>query len=173
MPAALAPYAPYLATAAIGWAYYRRIRRSFGRQRWQPVRTTIRLALVSVALVGLIVAAAFLPHVVPGIAIGAAAGVVLGGFALRHTHAEWRDGQGWYTPNPWIGGALTLLLLGRLAWRYANGAFSGAAAQTAQQASPLTLGIAAALVSYSLVNGAGLLLRMRRLSMQANPSALQ
>ena len=34
MPAALAPYAPYLATAAIGWAYYRRIRRSFGRQRW-------------------------------------------------------------------------------------------------------------------------------------------
>ncbi|MBP3983226.1 hypothetical protein J5837_02220 [Pseudoxanthomonas helianthi] len=173
MPAALAPYAPYLATAAIGWAYYRRIRRSFGRQRWQPVRTTIRLALVSVALVGLIVAAAFLPHVVSGIAIGVAAGVVLGGFALRHTHAEWRDGQGWYTPNPWIGGALTLLLLGRLAWRYANGAFSGAAAQTAQQASPLTLGIAAALVSYSLVNGAGLLLRMRRLSMQVNPSALQ
>ncbi len=173
MPAALAPYAPYLATAAIGWAYYRRIRRSFGRQRWQPVRTTLRLALVSVALVGLIVAASFLPHVVPGIAMGAAAGVALGVFALRHTQAEWSDGQGWYTPNPWIGGALTLLLLGRLAWRYANGAFSGAAAQTAQQASPLTLGIAAALVAYSLVNGAGLLWRMRRLSMQANPSVIR
>ena len=47
--AALPALAPYLATAGIGWLYYRRIRRSFGRQRWQPRRTIARLLLVSVA----------------------------------------------------------------------------------------------------------------------------
>ena len=173
MSAAIAPYAPYLATAVLGWAYYRRIRRTFGRQRWQPVRTGVRLALVCLALAALVFAVMFLPHVAPGIAVGAAAGVVLAAFALRHTHAEWIDGQGWYTPNPWIGGALTVLLLGRLAWRYTHGVFSGGAAQTAQQASPLTLGIAAALVAYALVNGAGLFWRMHRLSMRSNPSVAQ
>lgn len=171
MPAALAPAVPYLAVAAIGWAYYRRIRRSFGRQRWQPRRTGARLALVAVALAGLAMAAVFLPHVGIGVAAGAAVGAALGVFALRHTHAEWVDGQGWYTPNPWIGGALTVLLLGRLAWRYANGAFSGAAAQTAQQASPLTLGIAATLVAYSLVQGIGLFRRMHRLRASHGGSA--
>ena len=163
MPAALAPAVPYLAVAAIGWAYYRRIRRSFGRQRWQPRRTGARLALVAVALAGLAMAAAFLPHVGIGVATGAVVGAALGVLALRHTHAEWVDGQGWYTPNPWIGGALTVLLLGRLAWRYTHGVFSGAAAQTVQQASPLTLGIAATLVVYSLVQGIGLFLRMHAL----------
>ncbi len=163
MPAALAPAVPYLAVAAIGWAYYRRIRRSFGRQRWQPRRTGARLALVAVALAGLAMAAAFLPHVGIGVATGAVVGAALGVLALRHTHAEWVDGQGWYTPNPWIGGALTILLLGRLAWRYTHGVFSGAAAQTVQQASPLTLGIAATLVVYSLVQGIGLFLRMHAL----------
>ena len=34
--------------------------------------------------------------------------------SLRHTHTEWADGNGWYTPNPWIGGALSAVLLGRL-----------------------------------------------------------
>ena len=39
MPAALAPITPYLAVAALAWAYYRRIRRNFGRQRWRPLRS--------------------------------------------------------------------------------------------------------------------------------------
>ena len=64
-----------------------------------------------------------------------------------------------------------MLLLGRLAWRYANGAFSGAAAQTAQQASQLTLGIAATLVAYSLVQGIGLFQRMHQLRVAQGGSA--
>ncbi|MFT3761625.1 MAG: hypothetical protein QM761_03235 [Pseudoxanthomonas sp.] len=165
MPAhSIAPMTPYLATAGIAWLYYRRIRRHFGRQEWRPIRTAVRIALLSLVAAMLALAAIFLPHVAWGMAGGGVAGAALGLLSLRHTHAEWADGRGWYTPNPWIGGALSVLLVGRLAWRWSQGAFSSGAGQTLQQASPLTLAIAAALVAYSLVNGVGLLLRMRRLA---------
>lgn len=160
----LAPMTPYLATAGIAWLYYRRIRRSFGRQQWKPRRTLVRLAIVSLVACFLLLGAAFLPRVAPGMAAGAAAGVALGLFSLRHTHAEWVDGRGWYTPNPWIGGALSVLLVGRLAWRWSHGAFASGTAPAMQQASPLTMSIAAALIAYALANGIGLMLRMRRLA---------
>jgi hypothetical protein len=164
MPTAVLPaLTPYLATAGIGWLYYRRIRRSFGRQPWQPKRTIARLVLVTLVAASLICAAVFLPHVGAGIGIGAVVGGALGVFALKHTHAQVTDGQRFYTPNPWIGGGLSLLLLGRLAWRWSQGALTGGSAQVVQQASPLTLGIAATLIAYSLVYTSGLLLHMRKL----------
>ena len=162
--AALPALTPYLATAGIGWLYYRRIRRSFGRQSWQPRRTIARLVLVSVVALALASAAVFLPHVGLGIGVGAAAGAALGVLALKHTHAQVIDGQRYYTPNSWIGGGLSLLLLGRLAWRWSQGMFSSGSAQAAQQASPLTMGIAATLIAYSLVYSIGLLMRMRQLA---------
>lgn len=164
---ALPALMPYLATAGIGWIYYRRIRRSFGRQVWQPKRTAFRTLLLALASAGLAAAAIFLPRAGWGIAAGAVAGAALGWFALRHTHAEIVDGRGFYTPNPWIGGALSLLLIGRLAWRWSQGAFADGAVQTAQHASPLTLAFAGALVAYFLVNNIGLMLRMRALGRPA------
>ncbi|GAB2493340.1 hypothetical protein GCM10027084_02750 [Pseudoxanthomonas sangjuensis] len=168
MPApAFAPIAPYLAMAGIAWVFYRRIRRNFGRQPWRHARTVARLVLVAVASAFVCLAAAFVPHVAVGIGLGAAAGVALGLLSLRHTHAEWVDGGGFYTPNPWIGGALTALLVARLAWRWTHGAFAGGAAQGMQQASPLTMSMAAALLAYSLVYNIGLLVRMRALAAAA------
>ncbi|MEP6633560.1 MAG: hypothetical protein ABJA62_05060 [Luteimonas sp.] len=161
-PLAMPVLTPYLAMAGIGWIYYRRIRRSFGRQIWQPRRTTLRLVLLGVVSFGLIATAVFLPHAAWGIAGGGAVGALLGALALRHTHAEIVDGTRYYTPNPWIGGALSLLLIGRLAWRWGHGPFAAGATQ-ASQASPLTLAVAATLMSYYLVNGIGLTLRMKQL----------
>jgi len=66
-----------------------------------------------------------------------------------------------YTPNPWIGGALSLLLVARLAWRWQQGARAFGPAAAAQP-SVLTLAFAATLVAYYLVNGGGLAWRMRR-----------
>ena len=153
---------PVLLTAAIGFAYYRRIRRQFGRQPYQPTRTLLRAGVLALVLLGLLLAAAALPVAGVGRAIGAglAAGAALGVLALRHTRIDAADGARWYTPNPWIGGALSLLLVGRLAWRFGHGPFA-AGAPAAQNASPLTLGIAATLVAYYLVNGFGLMWRMR------------
>lgn len=164
MPAMTLPaLTPYLATAGIGWLYYRRIRRSFGRQAWQPKRTIARLVLVSLVMLALVAAAAFLPHVGPGIALGASIGAALGVFGLRHTQAGIIEGKRYYTPNPWIGAGLTLLLLGRVAWRWSQGAFSDGT-QMASQASPLTMGIAATLIAYAVVYSSGLLIRMGKLN---------
>ena len=164
---AIAPttLSPLLLTAAVGFAYVRRIRRSFGRQSYHPKRTHARIALLALATVFLVVSAVILPVANVGLAIAAGfvVGGVLGGFAVRHTRVDVADGARWYTPNPWIGGALSLLLVARLAWRFGNGAFSTGAANAAQNASPLTLGLGATLVAFYLVNGAGLAWRMRAL----------
>lgn len=155
---------PYLATAGIGWLYYRRIRRYFGRQPWQPRRTVARLLLLSLAAAGLTYLATVVPQVRLGMVLGVLAGAALGAFALHHTRIDVVEGRRYYTPNPWIGAGLSVLLIGRLAWRWASGAFSGGSEQSLQNASPLTLAIAAALIAYSLVHTGGLLLRMRALA---------
>ena len=69
MPAfAIAPLTPYLAMAAVAFFYYRRIRRSFGRQPWKPVAATLRTALLLVATAALGYAAYGLPGAAPGVA---------------------------------------------------------------------------------------------------------
>ncbi|MGE8279601.1 MAG: hypothetical protein ACN6O2_04125 [Stenotrophomonas sp.] len=161
MPAVLPVYMPWLMTAGFGWLYYRRIRRHFGWQPWRPVRNTVRICILALVSVMLVVAALYLPHVAWGVAGGAVSGVGLGVFALKHTRISPRDGQPGYIPNPWIGGGLALLLVGRLAWRWYAGAFSQGMGQGAANASPLTLALAAALVSYGLVQAVGLALRLR------------
>lgn len=171
MPAhAVAPLTPYLPMVAIAFLYYRRIRRSFGRQPWRPKRAVFRLCLLGLVVALLAFVAFALPKVAPGVLLGALAGAGLGLLALRHTHTEWVDGQGWYTPNPWIGAGLMVLLLGRLAWRWSSGAFAAGAATSGSQASPLTMGIGATLVVYSLVHVGGLWLRMRGLREHASPA---
>ena len=156
--------APVLMTAAIGWIYYRRIRGSFGRQPWRPWRTGTRIALLTLVAAMMLAAAVIVPGAGLAVAGGAGVGAMLGAVALRHTHAGWHEGRRCYTPNPWIGAVLALLLLARLAWRMGSGVLADGAAQWGQNASPLTLAIGATLVSYYLVHGIGLALAMRRLA---------
>ncbi|MFN7136186.1 MAG: hypothetical protein ACK4MU_01490, partial [Thermomonas sp.] len=165
LPANPTPWIPYL-LLPLGWVYYRRIRRSFGPQPWQPRRTLLRLVVLVAAMLGL--AATVVPRSGLALAGGGAAGLLLGWIGVRHTHAEWRAGVRTYIPNPWIGGVLTLVLLGRLAWRYLH----GGGLQAAGQPSALTLGLglAAALVAYGLAYSIGLLRRMAALG--AHPPAV-
>ncbi|HVI58099.1 MAG TPA: hypothetical protein VM619_04385 [Luteimonas sp.] len=168
MPApALAPFVPWLATAGFGWLYYRRIRRQFGRQPYRPTRTGVRIALLSLVGCGLLVLGFVEHRLAPAIGTGAIAGAALGWLALRHTRIAVVDGVREYTPNPWIGGAISLLLVARLAWRWHAGAFAAGAQQAGSQASPLTMGILATLVAYYLVTGIGLVQRMRALPAQS------
>lgn len=169
-PAAAAPLIPYLSMAAVGFLVYRRARRSFGVQVWKPGAAVARFTLLALVMASLAFAAYGLAGVAPGIGLGTLAGTALAVLSLRLTDTQWRDGQGVYTPNAWIGGALMMLLVGRLAWRWADGAFGDGSAG-AFQASPLTMGIAATVVMYSLVQVAGLWWRMRRLR-QASGTAV-
>ncbi len=154
---------PWLMTAGIGLLYYRRIRRQFGRQPYRPKRAALRIAFLGLVACGVAVAAVALPHIAIAVACGSLAGAALGWLAQRHMHVEWHDGRRTYTPNPWIGGALSLMLVARLAWRWHEGGFAFGTAAGSQQASPLTFAVLATLLAYYLVSGIGLMLRMRAL----------
>lgn len=170
MASPIAATAPYWVPALSMLLVARRIRRNFGVQPWRPVRASIRLGFLVLVATMLCALGAFQPQLAPGLGIGAALGALLGLLALKHTHVAWRDGQRTYTPNPWIGGALTALLVGRIAWRYTHEGFAAAQAPSA-----LTMGMATVLIGYSLVYVIGLMVQMRRLqapasATQANPS---
>ena len=156
--AAMPAYTPYLVAAAIAFAMYRRIRGHFGPQPWRPKRTVARVVLLSVVLAMLAIAAVFAPARAWGVGPGALTGAARGLLSRPLLRIEVIDGQRGYTPNPWIGVALTAVLLGRLASRFASGDITDP-----QASGPLTMAIAAALVTCYLVQGIGLLLRMRRL----------
>jgi hypothetical protein len=96
-----------------------------------------------------------------GLAGGIAIGVALAVWGLRLTRFEHSE-EGWfYTPNARIGIALTILLVGRVAWRLVElGRLYGTPLRGASQdamKSPLTLLIVATLLSYYAAYAAGLL----------------
>lgn len=165
--AAIAPvsFTPYLFPLFAAFVMYRRIRRNFGVQFWRPTRVWIRVAFLALVALLLLAAGAFAPQTLPAIGIGLGGGLALAYFGLKHTHVHWTDGQRSYTPNPWIGGLLSALLLGRLVWRMTSG---GGLAGAQAAPSGVTFGIAMALISYSLVYAIGLIVQMKRL---APPSA--
>ncbi|HEY1070535.1 MAG TPA: hypothetical protein VGE33_08360, partial [Thermomonas sp.] len=126
---------PYAMPALLAWVVYRRVRGHFGPQAWKPKRTAARIVLLAIAAMALVAAAVVVPHAALPMAVGLAVGLVLAWFGLRHTHAEWRGGVRTYLPNPWVGGILTVLLVGRLAWRFTQG---GGLQGAQQQPSALT-----------------------------------
>ena len=93
MPAPMPTYLPWLMTACFGWMYYRRLRRHFGWQPWQPRRTLARIVILALVAAMLGLAAAFVPHVAAGMAVGALAGIALGWFGLKHTRFDAREGR--------------------------------------------------------------------------------
>ncbi len=162
-PAALAPAATAM---LLGLLLYRRFRRLFGRQRVQPKRMRLRVALLG--FVGALLLLGGMRHTDIALAAiaGLAGGAALASLGLRLTRFE-RTPQGqFYTPHGGIGLALSVLLLGRLAYRFyvvypalqanrsaAADPFSGVAA------SPLTAAMLALLIAYYIAYTIGVLIR--------------
>jgi len=111
---------PILFGGLIAWSIYRRIRRNIGEQKLRPPR--IILSLVIFAVFGtLIIAAALMLHNA-GMLLGFGGGLVLGAglgfFGLHLTKFRTTDEGHFYKPNTYIGGALSLLLIGRMAYNF-------------------------------------------------------
>jgi hypothetical protein len=109
---------PYLVAAFVVFMVYRRLRRSFGRQLLSKKRMGIRIAVL--ALIGCAVAAtvAFKSMAFFGAMIlGIAAGVALGLWGANRTRFEKVGGVLNYVPHTYTGIAVSLLFLGRLAYR--------------------------------------------------------
>lgn len=160
---------PILIAALLVWGIVRRVRRTFGRQPVQPGRIWFRIGILALAG-GLVVATSVTrgPETLAALIAGLACGAVLAYFGLRHTRFEVTSEGRFYTPHTYIGLTVTLLFLGRLAYRFlylrtgANAMFgSDPNAAAAYQRSPLTLGIFAVLVGYYLLFYAGVLRRTR------------
>ena len=116
MPAHLTNYLIMLPLLA--WIVWRRVSRTFGRQPVQRKRMIFRVVLFSV--IGAALALSGFHHL--ALAEGLLGGVLIGGaiglVGLRLTRFEVDPVKGdCYVPNVWIGALLTVLLLGRLAWR--------------------------------------------------------
>jgi hypothetical protein len=152
---------PILVACLVVWAIVRRLRRTFGRQRVEVARVWLRICLLALAG-GLVVATNVTrsPAMLEALIAGVACGAALAWVGLRHTRFEVTAEGRFYTPHTYIGLAVTLLFLGRLAYRFLYlGTDPNAAA--AYQRSPLTVGIFAALVGYYLLFYAGVLQRTR------------
>lgn len=109
---------PILFCGLIAWGIHRRLRRNIGRQKLRPVRITISILIFSIASAVLLFLSLGIPKLMLGIGGGLALGVALGFAGLRLTQFETTADGHFYTPNTKIGVALSLLFLGRLAYRF-------------------------------------------------------
>ena len=152
----------------MAFAVWRRVRGSFGPQPIRRKRMIARIAIFSVIAALLALSGLHNMRLLEGLVGGALAGAALGMAGLRLTRFE-RDaaGQDLYIPNAWIGGLLTVLLIGRLAWRFlvAMPQLQDPAmvhATPAMGNSPLTLAIFGLMIGYYICYFAGLLVHHRR-----------
>lgn len=158
-------HAPALLTVLIAglvlWRMYSRIRRTIGRQQLTVNRPRVIVVLYPLIGVMLAFAAHRQPLAMAALLGGAAVGVGLGIYGLKVTRYEVApDGQLYYIPNVQIGIALSVLLIGRILYRFAvapYGAPDSAGATGMPDFPPLTLLAFGPLLGYYTTYFIGLL----------------
>ena len=149
--------------ALIGWRLLARIRRLIGRQRLSAVRPWITVTLFP-ALIALLVLGSHTSVVLDGwLTLGVTLGIALGLIGLRMTRFEAAGDGLYYTPSAHVGIALSLLVVGRLVWRFLFTGAGGAGLATAggpappPALTPLTLLLLGTLAGYYVTYALGLL----------------
>jgi hypothetical protein len=153
-------YASMGIIALILWRLYARIRRVIGRQTFSARRTWMMLVVFPALMVLLLVLSLAHPPNAIYLCAGAAGGGLLGMLGLRLTRFEVTEAGHFYTPNAHLGILLTLLFVGRIAYRFVHLQFFGDAAvgpPTTLVRSPLTLLIFATMAGYYVAYAVGLL----------------
>jgi hypothetical protein len=161
-------FVPYLIAAVIVWRLYRRMRRSFGRQRVRDGYMWFRIGLLSLIATFVSILIARDVEVLGALLGGIACGAVLGAIGLRYTKFEVTAQGRFYTPHTYIGLAITALFVGRLLYRFLdvyNGVIPAATAgqglASAYQRSPFTLAVFGTVVGYYVLFYLGVLQRTR------------
>jgi len=157
-------FVPPVIGSLIAWQVYRRIRRHIGRQPLRPRRMIARIILFVLPSLLIAVISAFRPSLLIGFGGGLLLGVPLALFGLRLTRFENTPEGQFYTPNTYIGVALSLLLVARLAYRISLFYAATHALETMQPAfmqSSLTLLLFGILAGYNITYCSGVYLRSR------------
>jgi len=146
------------------WRMYSRTRRLLGRQRSTLRRHRVAVIIFPLLIVLLGLAALPDPMACAGLAGGVAVGIGLAVWGLRLTCFENTPQGFFYTPNAYIGIALSLLLVGRILYRvfqiFDATDLTPASVQNVGR-SPLTLLIVGMLAGYYSAYAIGIL-RWRR-----------
>ncbi|HTU66529.1 MAG TPA: hypothetical protein VMF52_11310 [Steroidobacteraceae bacterium] len=142
------------------WRMYSRIKRNIGRQKFVTWRPWVTLTLFPVLLI--LIGMGSLPHPERLLAMagGLIAGAVLGVFGTKHTKFENTPEGIFYTPNAHIGIALSVIFLGRMAYRMWQLYSMDPTAQPNPAdfaSSPLTLSIFGLLAGYYMTYAVGLI----------------
>ncbi len=154
-------FLPYLVIIPlIAWRFYRRSRRLMGRQRLTQYRPWLQVILYPVLTIFVCGAAFAHPMALVWLALGLGLGVALGLFGLSKTQFETTPEGLFYTPHAHIGIAVSVLFLGRVAYRFYEvyqAEQSGAGTPVNFAHSPLTLLVWGLLAGYFVTYAAGLL----------------
>jgi len=102
----------------IVWRIYKRIRRNIGRQPLRPRRAMTSILILSAFSVVIVCLSLNQPRLLLGVGGGLSLGVLLGLIGLRLTRFETTAAGHFYIPNTPIGVTLSLLLVGRLVYRF-------------------------------------------------------
>lgn len=162
--------------AFIGWAIYRRARRSFGRQPVSVVRLRLRIGLLAVVGTLILVTSAARMDLLAPMLGGIVCGAVLAMVGLRHTRFEATPEGRFYTPHTYIGLFVSALFIGRILFRFLT--LYGHPQSLTQaspnpfdqyQRSPLTLAIFGVLVGYYILFNLGVLRKSREIALPASP----
>ena len=167
MKTAAAPYVPALITLFIGWRLYWRLRRSIGRQPLQPKRLIARIVIFSVILLLVGGSSAFFPATLAGLGVGALIGTGLALIGLKLTQFETTPDGHFYTPNLFLGLAVSLLFIGRLAYRFmvlfgTDASLSDNFSTAGMMRSPLTLALFGVTTAYYIAYNIGVLVLMKK-----------
>jgi len=158
---------PAVVVGVVALRIYGRMRRNIGRQTLRPQRLLIRTAIYAVVTLALAVFAMMMnQRLLLGLGGGLALGVPLAFLGLSLTKFESTAEDRFYTPNPYIGGALTILLAGRLVYRLIvlSDISHNPTQPPALMQSPLTLCIFGLLAGYYIAYSIGVLARSRTVS---------
>ncbi|HKH47219.1 MAG TPA: hypothetical protein VKM72_21395 [Thermoanaerobaculia bacterium] len=144
----------------LAWRVYARFRRMVGRQRLSPARPWITLTIFFILVA--VLAYAGRAHVERWgwLAAGLTAGSLLAVFGLRLTRFEPTPQGLFYTPNAYLGIALSLLFLGRILYRVVQVyAITTAASPSGAHfvLGPLTMTVVGVLAGYYMTYSLGLI----------------
>ncbi len=153
---------PILFGGLMAWGIYRRIRRSIGRQPLRPRRIIVSIVILSVISIVIFSLSLLLPKLMLGLGGGLLLGALLGFVGLRLTKFETTETGHFYTPNTHIGIVLSMLFVGRMAYRFWVMRDATAASNSPPPfQSPLTLFIFGLTAGYYLLYYVGLFIHTR------------
>lgn len=157
---------PALALPYIAWRVYRRFHRNVGRQQVHPGRLITGIVIFSLIGALLLFLSLASGRMLAGIGGGLALGALLALVGLRLTRFEVGASKPhFYTPNTYLGVALTLLLAGRVLYRVGVLYFSDPAVagnSPAFMQSPFTMLVIGLTAGYYIAFNSGVLIRSNR-----------